>query len=172
MYTFGRDGTIPGPDFMHNVDHRWRSPICAGSFFYRDFAFLNRKRRLLVCFCFCTTVAGSHTHRVPSCLGPSVGSPVASSVSPSLSTIGLRIYFLQYAIRLPNPLPPSANDLLKGIPIALHVVYAERFIREHSTSTSSPIQSQSLPRSGSPSCRSYFASQIRAQRSTLNPVNP
>jgi hypothetical protein len=118
MYTFGRDGTIPGPDFMHNVDHRWRSPICAGSFFYRDFAFLNRKRRLLVCFCFCTTVAGSHTHRVPSCLGPSVGSPVASSVSPSLSTIGLRIYFLQYAIRLPNPLPPSANDLLKGIPIA------------------------------------------------------
>ena len=36
MYAFCRDGAIPGSKFLHKVDHRWRSPIRAGSSF-RDF---------------------------------------------------------------------------------------------------------------------------------------
>ena len=27
MYAFSRDDSIPGSEFLHKVDHRWRSPI-------------------------------------------------------------------------------------------------------------------------------------------------
>jgi hypothetical protein len=76
IYAFSFDGAIPGPKFLHKVDHRWHSPICIDwSFdsFDHDFVLVpsNRKKmealRLLY-------RRGSHACRVFILGLPGVGS--------------------------------------------------------------------------------------------------
>ncbi|KAI0268565.1 APC amino acid permease [Russula aff. rugulosa BPL654] len=102
MYAFSRDGAIPGSKFLHKVDRRWRSPI-----------------RTVWLACTLSFILGL----------PSLGSSVAFSAATSIATIGLYIsYGTQF--QLPKCLSPCANHLITHrIPIALRVIYADRFIR-------------------------------------------
>jgi Amino acid permease len=100
MYAFSRDGAIPGSKFLHKVDHRWRSPIRAGSSFH-DFtpeSGIAEALRIFVLFfipvwlvCALSFILGL----------PSFGSSVAFSAATSIATIGL---YISYGTQFPTPL--------------------------------------------------------------------
>ncbi len=59
---------------------------------------------------------------------PSLGSAVAFSAATSIATIGLYISYGTQSDSL-NTLPLSTNYFIIGFPIALRVIYADRFVR-------------------------------------------
>jgi hypothetical protein len=91
---------------------------------------------------------------------PSLGSLVAFSAAMSIATIGLYIsYGTQF--RLPKCPSPFGRIILSltGIPIALRVIYADRFTRGPFHLGRFSYPSQSPPCSGLPLCRLSFASR-------------
>jgi Amino acid permease len=84
MYAFSRDGAIPISKFLNKVDHRWHSPIRAGSSFHASLHRIGQALRpfffaLVWLVCALSFILGL----------PSFGSSVAFSAATSIATIGL-----------------------------------------------------------------------------------
>ena len=139
MYAFSRDGAIPGSKFLHKVDHLWRSPIRAGSSFHiltpeSEIAEAPDNSRLPSSY-YCAVVW--LVCALSFILGlPSFSISVAFSAATSIATIGLYISYGTHAIpdshfylfrSLTNYICILSES--KGIPIALRVIYAGRFVR-------------------------------------------
>lgn len=121
IYAFARDGGIPGHRFFHSVDKRWKSPVRTGESL--DLSSDSTQFRIygivwsVWLSCLLAFLLGL----------PSLGSSVAFSAATSIATIGL---YISYGT--PSFCAAARSSLISlftAIPIALRVIYAERFVR-------------------------------------------
>lgn len=122
IYAFARDGGIPGHRFFHSVDKRWKSPVRTGepsqdSFSHNTHPTIHGLVWSVWLSCLLAFLLGL----------PSLGSSVAFSAATSIATIGL---YISYGTPSFCPAARSSlNSLFTAIPIALRVIYAEKFVR-------------------------------------------